>query len=497
MNRVPPNRGTFSKAPSDRPAFSKAPSDRPALAKPASHRQPFVPPKPNARAVALNTLQDVTQSAAFASLALDKRLRDSSLSQLDRAFVTQLVYGVIEEQRLLDYRVDKYLHEPEHVSPLARDLLRLGAYQILFLDRVPDHAACDETVSLAKQFTAALPFAGMINFALRRLSEGKNAPVEWPPDPMDAFALKTSWPRWILERLTDAYGTDEAERIAMLRAFDTGVTIRINTLKMDAESFEKRMEARGWTLRKGLLPGSYYTTSAGSIGDDPDFRAGLFSVEGAASMLAAETVGAKRGMRILDACAAPGGKTAYMAERMGQSGRVFALDKYPHRVELIRAQAGRLGLENIKPIERDATRVNSDWIDYFDAVLVDAPCSGLGVAADKPDIRGRLTPESLAELVAVQRDILETCAAYVKPGGAMVYATCSILPEENARQIESFLKFHKDYSIDRTPIAHFTPDEFGLQLQPRFEAGENPATPVWIEGFFVARLIRSRGGVRA
>jgi 16S rRNA (cytosine967-C5)-methyltransferase len=480
-------KGPPGKPPTGSKPFGRVPSDKKPFGKP-----PFVkpaPPKPNARAVALNALRDVTQSAAYASLALDKRLEGSALAPEDRALVTRLVYGVLEERALLDFRVDKYLAEPRRVVSIARDLLRLGAYQILFLDRVPDSAAVNETVSLAKQFPTALPFAGMINHALRRLSEGKDDPVDWPDDPMDALALKTGWPRWILQKLSDAYGGDEAERVARLRAAETGVTIRVNPLKTDADTFSKRMDLRGWKWRGGLIPGSFYVTDgADGIGSDPDFNAGRFSVEGAASMLTAEAVGAKRGMRVLDACAAPGGKAAFMAERMDQSGRVFALDIHPHRVELVRAQAARLGLENIRPIERDASVPNPDWVDWFDAVLIDAPCSGLGAAIDKPDIRDRVTSEGVAELTAIQRGILDTCASYVRPGGALVYATCSILPEENARQVEAFLKRHVDFTVDRSSIHGFTPDEFGLQLLPRFIGEDNP---IWIEGFFVARMVRS------
>ncbi|MDR0396729.1 MAG: 16S rRNA (cytosine(967)-C(5))-methyltransferase RsmB [Oscillospiraceae bacterium] len=452
-------------------------------------------PKANARAVAFNILHDVTQLGSYASLALDGRLRVSSLIPEDRALVTRLIYGAIEEWALLDYRVDKYLTEPDHVAPAARDLLRLGAYQILFLDRVPDSAAVNETVALAQQFPAALPYAGMINHALRRLSEDKGAPVVWPSDPLVALSIQTSWPEWALRKLSNAYGPGEMERVAKLRAEGTGVTVRFNPLATDADTFERRMDERGWEWSEGLIPGSYYIAKGlDDISGNPDYRAGRFSVEGTASMLAAEAVGAGRGMRILDACAAPGGKTAFMSERMSQSGRVYALDKYPRRVEMIRAQAARLLLDNIKPIECDASSVNREWIDWFDAALVDAPCTGLGVAIDKPDIRYRLSRDALDSLAVVQRGILDACASYVKPGGTLVYSTCSILPEENARRIESFLSTHGDYTLDRSPMRGFVPGEFGLQLLPRFIGGEKP---IWLEGFFIAKMIRSAGARRS
>ncbi|GHU70736.1 ribosomal RNA small subunit methyltransferase B [Clostridia bacterium] len=476
----------------NRPGPANPVDNRPRSAIPMQNRPAFN--KPSARAVALNTLQDVTRSDAYASLALDKRLRAVGLTAQDSALTTQLVYGVLEKRLALDYRLNLLLKEPERIPPLARDLLRLGAYQILYLDRIPDHAACDETVKLAKLYPSGESYVALINATLRRLSEKKDGMVPWPDDPLDALSIRLSWPRWVLERLIPSYGEEKTREICLQHPVEAGINIRINPLKISAEAFEKRMALRKWQWRSGLLPGSYVVLGVGSIGEDPDFRSGLFSVEGVASMLAADAVGAKPGIRILDACAAPGGKSAFMAERMNQSGRVFAVDKYPHRVELIRAQVQRLGLENVKPIERDMTLPNPEWQQQFDAVLIDAPCSGLGVAADKPDIRYRLTPEGVDELVEIQRSLIEVCSSYVKPGGVMVYATCSILPEENAGQVEPFLKEHKEFRVDRTPIHGFTPDEFGLQLLPHRTSGENPQ---WIEGFFVSRMIRSRSGLYA
>ena len=225
---------------------------------------------------------------------------------------------------------------------------------------------------------------------------------------------------------------------------------------------------------------------ASEIARDADYFAGNFSIQGESSMLAAQAVDAKPGMQILDCCAAPGGKSAYLAEVMGGSGRVYAWDVHEHRVTLIKTMMRRLKLENVRPAVRDAAVLKEDMTGAMDAVLLDAPCSGLGVMDNKPDIKYRATPESVKELTGIQEKLLNTCCQYVKRGGTLVYSTCSILPEENGEQIERFLASHPDFilaplpaSFDERFKARYT--ETGLQLLPHRDG---------VEGFFIVRLRR-------
>jgi 16S rRNA (cytosine967-C5)-methyltransferase len=242
------------------------------------------------------------------------------------------------------------------------------------------------------------------------------------------------------------------------------------------------MTQSGWTFSEWIVPGVYRVKGISSVGTDKLYRGGFMSVIGQSSILAAEAVGAKPGMRILDACAAPGGKSCHMAEAMQGAGRIVAWDIHDHRAELIRAQMGRLAIENIRPVVHDATIPVPDMNESFDAVLVDAPCSGLGVTHDKPDARYRLTPEDLSELAETQKNILIACAPLVKRGGSLIYSTCTILPEENQNQVKQFLAEHKDYHLDKSPLYGFTPDEFGIQLLPHRDH---------VEGFFVAKMVRN------
>ena len=436
----------------------------------------------NARAVALNVLQDITRQDTYASLALDERLSNSKLSDRDKEFATRVVYGVTETRLRLDWTLDQLLRDPANIDPLTRDLLRVGAYQILFMDRVPDHAATYETVGIAKTLPASAPFAGLINATLHRLIE-RRGDIRLPDDPVENLSISASWPKWIVERLITAYGMEVARAIVTYHNDPRGVTVRVNRMRIEPQEFEGRMTGLHWKWMRGRVPGAYRVTGIGAVGTDPLFRGGYYSVISEPSILAALAVGAHNGMRILDACAAPGGKTAIIAEQMGGTGRVVAWDMRAHRVELIRAQAARLDLENVRPIVRNAARPYPEGVQTFDAVLVDAPCSGLGVAREKPDARYRLTPERLIELSRMQFAILETCAPLVRSGGALVYSTCTILPEENAGQVRAFLKRHPEYTLDKTPVEGFAPDKYGTQLLPHRDN---------MEGFFFARMVKEK-----
>jgi len=442
-------------------------------------RKPQSPAKADARRIALDVLQDVSCADAYASLSLNKRLQDRSLDARDREFITTLVYGTLEHRLRLDHVLDAHLREPK-LPPLLRDLLRMSAYQLLFLDRVPEHAVVDEAVKIVK---ILMPHAaGLINGVLRNLIRGK-ADIRWPEDPVSYLSVYHSVPRWLVERLMEAYGPETAEQIVAYRQPEHALTLRPNRMRLDPKAWERRMDEKGWQWKPGRVPEAYLVTGVGDVGKDEDFRKGLFSIQGESSMLAVQAVSPKSGWKVLDACAAPGGKAAYLAERMQGTGRVFAWDVHAHRVELIRGAIRRLGLENVRPAERDATVYRPDMEQAMDAVLIDAPCSGLGVMLDKPDVKYRQTPEAIAELVEIQKALLSTCCRYVRPGGLLVYTTCTILPEENAGQIRAFLDLHPDFALDPGPIGGFAPQETGLQLFAHREG---------MEGFYIARMIRGK-----
>ena len=289
-----------------------------------------------------------------------------------------------------------------------------------------------------------------------------------------------------VKRLIEAYGVELAEQIAGYVPEERTLTVRPNVMKMDCAAFEAMLDKEGFQWKKGAVENSYIVSGAGSLAGHEGYKSGMFSIQGESSMLAAQAVDAKRGMQILDACAAPGGKTCLMAEQMYGSGRVHAWDVHPHRVDLIRAAAKRLELENVRPAVHDARKAMESMEMMMDAVLVDAPCSGLGVMSDKPDIKFRVTEKELTEIVPLQRAILDACASAVKVGGRLVYSTCTILPEENEGQVKAFLERHPEFELDESEA--WLPEG----LRGRMQNGMLQLLPArdGVEGFFIARMRR-------
>ena len=283
--------------------------------------------------------------------------------------------------------------------------------------------------------------------------------------------------------MREDYGAEEAERILAFREEGEGITIRPNYVQEGEPGLEKVLEKKIWGREKGKVAGAWHITGAMDISRDADFLRGAFSIQSESSMMAALAVAPKRGQQILDCCAAPGGKTCLLAELMAGTGRVMAWDLYEHRTKLIDAQAKRLGLDNIRTVARDALKRREDLISAMDAVLLDAPCSGLGVLAEKPDIKLRVTEESIRELTELQGKLLDAVCDYVKPGGTLVYSTCSLLKDENERQAAAFLERHPEFSTAKLPET--IPEEFrsyeetGLQLLPCRDG---------VEGFYICRM---------
>lgn len=442
----------------------------------------------NARRLALNVLTDVREKGAYASLALGERLRAAHLSPEDRRLATGLVYGTLENQLQIDYALDRLMDHPTR-EPVQRDILRMGAYQILFLDRVPDSAAVDEAVKLTRAMGMEAA-CGFINAVLRNLSRGKDE-IAWPDreaNPVAYLSVMGSMPRWLVDKLVAAYGPEEAGRVILYREEEHPVCVRPNLARLSDAGFEALLHEKGWRAERGLAPHAWLIYGAGDLTADADYRAGRFSIQGQSSMLAAEALEARPGMKVLDACAAPGGKSAYLCEQMQLTGRVYAWELHEKRAQLLEGVRRRLGLDNLRISVRDALDFRPDLEGTLDGVLLDAPCAGLGVLSQKPDIKLRLKEEDIPAIVDTQGRLIDTVCRYVRPGGALVYSTCSLLPEENADRVRAFLQAHPNFTLEPLPTSF--PEELrarqtpcGLQLLGCRDG---------VEGFFIARMRRVR-----
>ncbi len=476
-----------------------APQNRPFRGderRPAAQNRPFRGDKPAvkavpeglaARRVALAVIRDVTENGAYASLSLDEHLTKSGLSPADRRLASRLAYDTLEQQLKLDWALDQIMARPDTDIKL-RNVLRLGACQILLEDRIPESAATNTAVHLCREIGLD-GLAGVCNGILRNLVRRKEE-LTWPDptqDPVKARSVAYSVPEWLVRRLDEDWGVEAANGVMACHAQES-ITVRPNLTRLDDAGFEALLNKKVWAHDKAEVPHAYHIRNMADIGQDADFLGGLFSIQGESSMMACLALAPKRGSQVLDACAAPGGKACFLAEMMGGSGRVQAWELHDHRTKLIAAQAKRLGLENVRPITRDASVPRPELHATMDAVLLDAPCTGLGTMADKPDVKYRVTEESCRELAELQRKLLDALCDTVKPGGVMVYSTCSIMKAENQDQIAAFLERHPEFHLeplpDTIPERFRTHEDMGLQLLPGRDAG--------VSGFYIARLRRTR-----
>jgi 16S rRNA (cytosine967-C5)-methyltransferase len=395
--------------------------------------------------LALRVLERVQRAGAYADLLLHASLARSPLSGPDRAFATELVYGTLRWRGRIDHLLRRCLdRDLDRLEPLVATALRLGAYQILFAERVPASAAVDESVRCVRALGAERS-TGLVNAVLRRLAR-EHAEMPLPTlvdDPLGHLMHALSLPQWIAARFIETFGPEQAAALAVACNETPPLTVRANPLAITREALlaelgERYPEARACRFaRHGIVLGR-----RGNPSLDPAFREGRFTVQDEASQLVVGLLDPLPGEHVLDACAAPGGKSTAIAERVGSSGSVLALDRNVRRLELVRRAARRLRLANLSCRAADATRaLPGDVVaQRFDRALVDAPCSGLGALRRNPDARWRVHPGDPARLAETQRAILRSVANALRPGGVLVYSTCTVLPEENERVVESFLR---------------------------------------------------------
>lgn len=438
----------------------------------------------SARDTALRVLGSISMNSAWADAGLRARLQKDGLSGAEAALATRMVYGVLQNRALLDFYLGAYCTQKvNHLQPPLPDILRMGAYQILFLDKVPDRAAVNESVELAKKNGRGAA-SGLVNAVLRKVSMNK-AQLPAIPDRDEAqyLSIRYSHPKWLVKRLLSLLGREEAE--AFLAA-DNGVaplTVQVNTLKTTAGELSAELTAAGVSVAPHpWVPDCLELSSSGDLTALEAFGRGEFFVQDPAAKLVGLIAAPKRGQRVIDVCAAPGGKSFGAAISMGDEGEIFACDLHEKKLVRITEGAARLGLRCIRTFAADGAVFRTEWAQSADAVLVDAPCSGLGIIRKKPDVRYK-SPDDLFTLTVTQASILENAARYVKPGGALIYSTCTILPEENGQIVDGFLAAHPEFSRESFVLPEPLGEQPGeLTLWPHRHG---------TDGFYICRLRRT------
>ena len=436
------------------------------------------------RSAALQVLQAMGRSAAWADAALAAQIARDHLSPQDAALATRLVYGVLQNRMLLDYWIGAYCtQKPDHLQLPLLDILRLGVYQIVFLDKIPDSAAVNESVKLTKQAGRAQA-SGLVNAVLRKIAQNKeNLPKASDKDPVQYLSITYSHPKWLVKRLIKLLGTAEAESFLKANNAVAPMTVQINPLKTTQAALTDELRSLGVAaVPHAWVPGCLELSGAGSPAALAPFREGKFLVQDGAARLVTAAAEPRPGERVMDVCAAPGGKSFSAAMAMENQGSILSCDLHENKLRRIAEGAGRLGLTIIQTACADGRVPHPEWAAAADLVLVDAPCSGLGIIRKKPEIRYK-NPNDLFSIPVIQAAILENAASYVKPGGRLIYSTCTILPEENQEITDAFLAEHPDFSRE----SFFLPEPVGqtegqITLWPQRHG---------VDGFYICRMRRN------
>lgn len=440
------------------------------------------------RDLAAQILQEVHMEGAYANVALAKAIRKNRLSDVDRRFVTELVYGTVKAGGTIDWILRRYINRPlKKITPMVREILRLAIFQIFYMDKVPASAACNEAVELTKKYShgGTVKFVNAVLRTAIREPE-KAAFPEGKGKATQGLALREMHPEWLVRRWIKEFGYEDAERLCAFNNQQAVLSLRTNTLRTDRETLLQKLREEGAEAEPSIwAPEGILCTSHGSLDGMESLQQGLFQVQDESSMQVAHVLAPQEGDFIIDTCSAPGGKTTHLAQLMHNKGRILACDIYEHKLKLIEENAARLGIECIETKMLDARKVGALYEKQADKVLVDAPCSGLGVLRRKPDARWRKDEELMVELPRLQQAILQSASQAVKPDGVLVYSTCTMTREENVAVVQKFLEVNQDFVLEETgsflPLRK-RPEKF-VQFYPQREG---------IDGFFIARMHRRK-----
>lgn len=431
----------------------------------------------NAREAAYTALLRHENNASYSNIELDATIKKYNLEGVERAFCTALFYGVIERAITLDYYIS-LLSDREDIDTNVRVILRMGLYQIIYMDKVPDSAAVNESVSLARRFWARKNSEGFINAVLRSYLRRKDE-IKLPDkkkEPIKHISVKYSMPEWLCRHFSENYGADTAEKIFDEFNKVPPMTLRVNTLKTTRESLMERLSAAGIKATPTKNAPHGILLAGGTPYSALEAFEGEFFVQNEASQICIEALGAREGEKILDACACPGGKSFGMAIDMKNAGEIHSCDLHKNKLSLIERGAESLGISIITTMKRNAAKEDTRGVLY-DRILCDVPCSGLGVIAQKPDIK-RKKEEDIERLPTVQANILRESAKHLKKGGVLVYSTCTLNPAENADIVNAFLAENKDFSLVPFEVGEIKTDGM-TELFPHIHK---------TNGFFIAKM---------
>ncbi len=439
-----------------------------------------------AREIALKVLYDIESNDNYSNIAINKHFKELKIDNQERGLATELIYGVVEKKLYLDYIIDKLSKiKAQKLENYVKILLRMGIYQVAFLDSVSDYAAVNETVDLVKKYHKKS--SGFVNAILRNVIRNKEEILKVEAENENMYlATKYSYSPWMIKKWISDFGKEFTEDLLEANNEKPNLYLRTNTLKISRDELINKLQEEGIKAYKvPTIEEAIRVENLKNIENNTLFREGYFTIQDVSSMMVGKIMNPEENSKVLDICSAPGGKTTHIATIMKNTGEVVARDIFEHKMKLIENSVNRLGLKNVTVENKDAAILDENSIDKFDYVLADVPCSGLGIIRRKPEIKYKSKGE-IKGLPELQKKILENSSKYVKIGGTLIYSTCTIIDEENINVVQEFLKENDNFKL--VPI-----DEISIDLDNE----ENGYLKIYpnihgIDGFFIAKLTRVR-----
>ncbi|WML39046.1 16S rRNA (cytosine(967)-C(5))-methyltransferase RsmB [Neobacillus sp. OS1-2] len=404
--------------------------------------------KNNVRAIAMDTLVAIEKNQSYSNLLLNNVIEKNELSAIDVGLLTELTYGTLQRRMALDFFLNPFIKDNKKLANWIHHLLRMTLYQMVYLDRIPDRAAIYEAVEIAKS-RGHKGIASLVNGVLRSIQREGLPSLSEVSDPIERLSLETSHPHWLVTRWVNQFGYEKTKEMCEINLTAPMQTARVNLTKISRDECVAILEEDGFQIEKSPIIPEAIRSLKGNLASTIAFKYGMLTIQDESSMLAAYALGSTEGEFVLDACAAPGGKSTHIAEKLQNTGEVISVDLHQHKVKLINDNARRLGLSNIKTNVSDSRLLREKFKDEtFHRILLDAPCSGLGVMRRKPDMKYTKTEKDLERLRTIQQNLLTSVAPLLKKGGILVYSTCTVDKEENDNTVKTFLQNNPEFEGD-------------------------------------------------
>lgn len=439
----------------------------------------------NSREIIVNILGQIFNEKAYSNIVLNKTLNKLQIEAKDKSFITEVVYGTVKYKYTIDVILDHYIKRGlKSVDPYVLNVLRSSIYQIRYLSKVPDFAVVNEAVELSKKHSSGKT-SKFVNGVLR--SYLRNKDVEYIKGSVEELlAFKYSFPKWLVKFFMNDFGKEECEKILKGLNQVPGVTVRVNNIKSSYEQVYDELLKLGYTVEEGeICPEALRIIKGKSIENNPLFKEGCITVQDESAMLVGTVMDLEENMTVIDLCSAPGGKTTHIAEIMNNTGKILAFDVHENKLKLIKDNSQRLGINNIEVGVSDASEFHEELVGVAHRVLMDVPCSGLGIIRKKPEIKWNKNKNELKELVKIQRNILKNGSRYLKKGGILLYSTCTLNKEENEGNIKWFLKENPEFKLENIYFGDLD------NLIYHQEGYVSILPNKYMDGFFIAKLKKS------